>query len=762
MKRPSISFSKDTVLGFLLNHFEKMIAAVVGLVVLMLAWNGLSALRTKAVPADRRPEALVRLSNETVQLIDAEPSPPADTMRRAGELAKSITPWLPPTLAVAPAPDVTPLSRPMTTDVVKRTNPRAFPLEDLRGITGIAVVKDPMAEQAAAAIMAADAAASSGETSAPEFREPPKRFEKLVPCVVLVGLVPVVKQREEFRKALGTPSDPSAAGGVQPLDAPRWGNFLVERALASEAEKPEAWRTVAAQFLAEQGAGKPLPERFLLGPNDLAVSTGEAGYVAALPPRVYEPWSLDTVHPWFLQPRHKWRLERSEQIAETPTRIGAAAFRRDFVDYAGHEIELVGMKFTGAAQRTPSPESVMIPVSAADDSDSFPVPNLAADPTGTAPTPPAALKPVFVMSAPWQRTLDMKTLGSCTLRVIPAVDGGAAVAQIIGIIPDAAGGQAGVELRDPRIQPVAGGMMGGGAPGGGEFSAPMMTGGGLDEGAEFRLFRFVDTTVDYGKTYRYRVTVELMNPNFGLDPRMLADAKVAQGETLQAVTPSSAAIAVSAPYSLAARASITAPPSQVAASGEAAAPAPKTTGPKQPQLSKNQVEVSFLGPTWQHMRGRRPDQGFDLFDYQMEHILPVEPGGTVLWKRTRRDKEKTDPRGKNEKRPDVLPLTRDPSWTLLSDADLGRDLIDFRGRQTSPTAAEGGKKDAPSTGILEPVELALLRPDGSLEVVTAADSQRLVETFEAGPGGVMAPGSEPGFFGTEGAPPMRERSVRER
>jgi hypothetical protein len=47
------------------------------------------------------------------------------------------------------------------------------------------------------------------------------------------------------------------------------------------------------------------------------------------------------------------------------------------------------------------------------------------------------------------------------------------------------------------------------------------------------LFRFVDTQkVEAGKQYRYRVTLELANPNFGLDPAILADGASSQKETL--------------------------------------------------------------------------------------------------------------------------------------------------------------------------------------------------------------------------------------
>ena len=146
------------------------------------------------------------------------------------------------------------------------------------------------------------------------------------------------------------------------------------------------------------------------------------------------------------------------------------------------------------------------------------------------------------------------------------------------------------------------------------------------------------------------------------------------------------------------------------------------------------------------MRGKRPDQGYDFFDYAIEHVAPVEPGRTVVWNRQRdpRERKKPDPRA--AKAADK-PKNADPTWTLLNTADVGRDLVDFRGRQT----ATSGPRDAAATagGIPEPVELALLRPDGSLEVVTAADSQWLLDAFETingdmGAGMGMGPGRGPG------------------
>ena len=757
MKMPGLKFDKDAIGRFFLNHVEKFVVGAVGILGLILAWNGVNALRVKSVSAEKRPESVAALTADTVRHIDAVAKPPADAMRSIGELSRTIDPWRPQQVKVAPAPDVAMLSRPVVQQVVRRAEPKTFPIEDLRATAGWRVVRD---EQAANAANAGNTDPTQSSAN-PDYEEPQKRFERLAPYVVLMGLVPVAKQRAEFRRALGTADTTAAPGTGDPQqDLPRWGDYVVERAVAADADKPEAWSPIRLRLDADQGGSKPLPERFLLGANDLATTTGESGYAAPLPQRLHEPWGLDTIHPWFLQARHKWRLERSEQIAESPVRLRPADFRKEFADHAGHEVELVGMKFAGAAQKTGSPETVMIGVAAADGSESFPPPDAAAAPTPDGSSRPMVVKPVFIMAAAWQKTIDLKSIAACNLRVIPALESGVPVVQIIGITPLEADGRQGVEQRDPKMM-SAGGVTGGlGGGGGGEFGGPMMTGGGVDEGAEYRLFRFIDESVDPGKAYRYRVKVELPNPNYGLDPRMLADPKAAVNELLSTVSEPSAPVTLPTPYMTAARASLVESKAAADSGGDNATAAAQAQKPAGPKLGRTQVEVTFLGPTWQHMRGKRPDQGFDLFDLAIQHVLPVEPGGSVLWKRPKKpkDKDKQKQDSSAAKGTDK-PKPRDPSWTLFNDADVGRELVDFRGRQKTEAAADAGKKDTAATAVIrEPIEMAFLRPDGSLEVVTAADSQWMLDAYQGDSAGAAGFQSEPGggFFG-DGNSPQRER-----
>ncbi len=103
------------------------------------------------------------------------------------------------------------------------------------------------------------------------------------------------------------------------------------------------------------------------------------------------------------------------------------------------------------------------------------------------------------------------------------------------------GGLPGLPMADAGLP--AGGMSGGfsGFPGG-DYSEDMGSGGfGMDSGfgdplagseglinsPEYRVFRFIDTDVEPGKAYRYRVTIQLWNPNVGLPVRYLEDASQA-------------------------------------------------------------------------------------------------------------------------------------------------------------------------------------------------------------------------------------------
>ncbi len=50
---------------------------------------------------------------------------------------------------------------------------------------------------------------------------------------------------------------------------------------------------------------------------------------------------------------------------------------------------------------------------------------------------------------------------------------------------------------------------------------------------DFLLFRFFDYTVESGKSYRYRVRLMLVNPNYGIEPKFLADPALAEKQWIE-------------------------------------------------------------------------------------------------------------------------------------------------------------------------------------------------------------------------------------
>jgi hypothetical protein len=69
---------------------------------------------------------------------------------------------------------------------------------------------------------------------------------------------------------------------------------------------------------------------------------------------------------------------------------------------------------------------------------------------------------------------------------------------------------------------------------------PSLTGMGPDgtlNPLTYRVFRFIDVTVKPGKSYRYRLTSRLWNPNYRVSQKYLEDPKQAQVESLSSANP---------------------------------------------------------------------------------------------------------------------------------------------------------------------------------------------------------------------------------
>lgn len=507
MKRPSLSFDKETVLAFLFNHCEKFVAAIVALAAVWLALGGIGSLQGKSVKPEQTPASLSTLNAEANRHIDAVKKPPASS-RKTGGLAPAIDPWRPQQVKVAAAPEMALLDRPLFQELAKRTKPDVFPIEDLRAVAGIAV-------------LSADEAANATDIPAPG--EQTQVRGRITPYVIVTGLLPTAKQQGEFERCFA-----AASFRDRELDTPRWGLYRVERAVVG-ANGPERWdglkvknvetfeRGGLPQNQAPQAQQQDIvPRTFLVGANE-----AEMGYAAGVPPRIDDSWGFTTIHPWFI-PQLKRIIEQTRPAEEADKNAKGAA------------------ETVEAKRLEESPDTLLDQVVTLEDmvfvGDPDPQPQVGVD--GHAVKSPAGGvsfesgevgvtdRTVFAIATPWAKTLALeggvRSDTPCTLRIRLERIGPTPVARIIGI---QYGGDT-EEILDPQPMPLAGR-----APEQGVVPRGPAT-DDVPEGAEFRLFRFVDTDVKPGVRYSYRVKFALRNPNFGLDQQHLTDPALAKGEFL--------------------------------------------------------------------------------------------------------------------------------------------------------------------------------------------------------------------------------------
>ncbi|MEI7780594.1 MAG: hypothetical protein WCJ18_01555, partial [Planctomycetota bacterium] len=147
-----------------------------------------------------------------------------------------------------------------------------------------------------------------------------------------------------------------------------------------------------------------------------------------------------------------------------------------------------------------------------------PLPQLAGDPWG-----PESMHPWFVE----QTKKFIAEQAAAAKRAEEQVDSPAAGQNPIGG-PDF---QSPLDGQQPGM--LSGAAIGPGGPGG-----PIGPGMALDAQGrpivdlEYKLFRFVDTNVEIGKSYRYRVRLSVWNPNYNLASQYLAEAALAKDAKL--------------------------------------------------------------------------------------------------------------------------------------------------------------------------------------------------------------------------------------
>lgn len=695
MKLPSLSI--QNLQEGLLRHAEKIVVAILGVLALTIAWGGVHALLRKSVQPNQTPEALTTLTSETVRHIDAPKEVPPDTVRPAGQLAKALEPWRPQSLQDPGPPPAAIFSRPFAQDIVKRPKPEVFPIEDLRAIAGVAMLPDAAATPAFQDPVAGAGGGRSRRGRPREGESPregvppgldglaglpdgqqavPEVPGKVMPYVIVTGLVPVAKQRSEFARCFVGKgmSDPQR-------DLPRWGQYAVERGVITggTVAKWERLKVATVQaFSLDGGAplqpgGQPeplqedrLPPAFLLSPSDSEIS-----YAAGLPQLLYDSWGAKAVHPWFL-PELRKLMDQQVATAVEPKSVAAKDLAAKPADFLDDLVKVAGVKFVGETVPQEAAAVFAQTVTALDDSVSSSVADV-----GTSPNL------VFVRSPQLERELapfgGVATDTRCDLVVRVEKLGITPVARVLAITYiDATGAADGEPIVDPNPFPLSPVAMGNEfAPGGG-------AGGLADGGSEFRLFRFLDRTVKPGTSYRYRVRFALLNPNYGMDPRYLESAASTKDEFLvSAMSNDSPAVTVPDPAFVVIR-----------TLGKDDAKALK--------LRKDTVELLVLGP--------KEGTG----NYRFSRVI-TEPGGGVTADPSLNSKAETRVRGDNL-------------------AETGRTLVDIRGRLQDDDPAKSGPR--------EMVEALLLRRDGTLEVVSYADSEPMFDRYRHTLPPVAPPGDD--------------------
>lgn len=323
MKVAVPNLSKDALLAWLLDHCEKIIAAVVLLLAAGLAWSGLNAIRSKSAPADLKPDRIVAKATDALSHIDSQQEPPEDKLLEALGLPESIGTWISP---AEKDPRKLVFNRPLFDELARRTQPDVFPVEDLRAVAGIAVLATP-----------ADPGDAAGRPVRPGLGPPlpggppvgglpgdfgPGALEpdpaesvgpaRIVPYVIVTGLIPYAKQFDEYLERFENASfrDPQR-------DAPLWSDFLIERADVTNGPEGK-WERInpkaAAQASQKEWAGvqaDSLPAEFFLSPEEQP-GLGEIVYAWPLPQLAMESWGPEAVHPWALT---EWQRMVTEQSA---------------------------------------------------------------------------------------------------------------------------------------------------------------------------------------------------------------------------------------------------------------------------------------------------------------------------------------------------------------------------------------------------------------------------------------------------------------
>ena len=674
MKKPKISLSKESIVDFFLNHGEKLVVGLFAALACTLVWGGIDAVRTKPAKREQLPTVIAEQAGRTLKHIGESKAPPAETTKRPS-LAKLVEPWRENVVATPAAPRL--FNAPLSDEKAKRVAPEVLPIVDLRVLPGwavIAVAQDPnqmmgMQEMTTdndkdkendkskkkqkgkgadpAEVTITPGAAmkgrnklqggspmgpmgpmmGGGEGGSMMAMAPPVMPGKIIPYCLVMGLVPANAQQEAFMKAL-------AASGLQlQNDIPLWSDYRIERAevpAGAAADAELTWTRIDLQKVAkaaEDWTGVQMeiaPPDLQLDPSQIVPMDENAlvavPYVFPLPQLAGDPWGTESLHPWVVEQLRKRQIE-TEKLEALALEEAAQAGKTNILGGAGGATGGVGGATMGRSMMPPGMGRSMMP------------PGM-----GRSMMPPGGQ-----MGGGDSEGTPAGGAGTRGMRMPPQMGGA-------GMMPPgmAQGG-------------MMAGMMGG-ADGGMGMGMEMQL-------PEYRMFRFVDTTVEPGKTYRYRVQISVRNPNYDLPAQYLAEADLAKAPIL------------------AAKKSEPSPLAHV----------PDKTGLLVRSLRKGEARKSKTGYEVLVL-AENPETG----NYALKP-LTTELGAFANF-------DKRQAKGPDAKNAESV--------------TTNSILVDARGRQE-----DGDAKKGAATGPSEPLELLFLREDGTFSVASAADSQRQVERY---------------------------------
>jgi hypothetical protein len=353
MKPPRIAFDKDALLSFLLQHGEKVVAAVVGLAACGLAWGGVGALRNMRPTAEQQPQAIIADAATTAEHIQAVKEAPEAELAKERGLAKNVAEWLSP--KIEPAQPHSIFNKPLFGELARRSSPDILPIEDLRAVPGVAVLAvkakpagdrpapdRPLNLDANNAAKPAKPPRGGGRGAPmppampPDMGMMPPRPDqaaaqgKIVPYVLVTGLIPVAKQQAEYERRFGTASlrDPI-------LDSPSWSNYRLEKTevLPGTAEKwtPIDMKTVARRYAGDWAGIQPEPllPQLLLPPELERRDPVQSPlpFCIPMPQLVDGSWGFNALHPWFIDflqrdaEERKAKAKADQENAEANTNV---------------------------------------------------------------------------------------------------------------------------------------------------------------------------------------------------------------------------------------------------------------------------------------------------------------------------------------------------------------------------------------------------------------------------------------------------------